>query len=75
MRVALDAERRSELAAHWLKAFEWAEKTLFGMADSWYMGANVPGKRRQLLNIPNSDAYLKALADCADAGYSGFEFD
>ncbi|MGH1488133.1 MAG: flavin-containing monooxygenase [Acidimicrobiales bacterium] len=53
----------------------WAEKTLFGKADSWYMGANIPGKRRQLLNIPNSDAYLKALADCAKAGYEGFVFE
>ena len=63
-------------AAQWSDELAgWAEKTLFGLADSWYMGANVPGKRRQLLNIPNSDAYLRALADCADAGYSGFQFD
>ena len=49
--------------------------TLFGKADSWYMGANIPGKRRQLLNMPNSDAYLQALADCADGGYEGFSFE
>lgn len=52
----------------------WADKTLFGKADSWYMGANIPGKRRQLLNMPNSDAYLQALDNCAAAGYEGFTF-
>ncbi len=46
-----------------------ADSTLFGQADSWYMGANVPGKRRQLLNFPSSDAYLKHLATSAKAGY------
>ncbi|MGI9644440.1 MAG: cyclopentanone 1,2-monooxygenase, partial [Ilumatobacteraceae bacterium] len=51
-----------------------AEETLFGRTDSWYMAANVPGKRRQLLNHPNSDAYLDALRACAVAGYDGFEF-
>jgi len=32
-----------------------ADATLFPLADSWYMGANVPGKHRQLLNHPISD--------------------
>ena len=54
---------------------DWAEMTLFGKANSWYMGANVPGKRRQLLNMPNSDLYLRTLAECAAAGYEGFTFD
>jgi len=62
------AEQWSEVMA------TWAELTLFGKANSWYMGANIPGKRRQLLNMPNSDAYLQALNDCAAADYSGFEF-
>jgi cyclohexanone monooxygenase len=50
-----------------------ADATLFPLADSWYMAANVPGKRRQLLNHPISDTYLSRLAACADDGYSGFE--
>lgn len=49
-----------------------ADSTLFGKADSWYMGANVPGKRRQLLNYPNSDAYLERLRRCAADDYRGF---
>ena len=62
------AEQWSEVLAG------WAEMTLFGKADSWYMGANIPGKRRQLLNLPSSDAYRAALTECAEAGYSGFVF-
>ena len=38
------------------------------------MAANIPGKRRQLLNYPSSDVYLEQLRLCADAGYSGFSF-
>ena len=52
-----------------------ADATLFGRTDSWYMGANIPGKRRQLLNLPMSDAYLERLADCAANGYDGFVLD
>ncbi|MEZ5281238.1 MAG: NAD(P)/FAD-dependent oxidoreductase [Acidimicrobiales bacterium] len=51
-----------------------AEMTLFGKADSWYMAANVPGKRRQLLNYPGPDAYLDRLRRCAANGYDGFVF-
>ena len=50
-----------------------AEGSLLALTDSWYMAANVPGKRRQLLNHPSSDAYLRALAACADAGYDRFD--
>lgn len=49
-----------------------AESTLFGRTDSWYMGANIPGKPRQLLNFPSSDAYLRWLARCAANDYEGF---
>jgi cyclohexanone monooxygenase len=52
-----------------------ANATLFPLADSWYMGANIPGKRRQLLNHPVSDVYLARLAECAGSGYPGFELD
>jgi len=51
---------------------ELASSLLFGQTDSWYMGANIPGKRRQLLNYPNSDAYLDHLRRCAELGYDGF---
>ncbi len=51
---------------------ELADSTLFGQADSWYMGANIPGKRRQLLNYPSSDGYLGRLRASAEHGYEGF---
>lgn len=46
--------------------------TLLGKADSWYMSANIPGKRRQLLNYPASDQYLDAIGSNAANGYEGF---
>ncbi len=52
-----------------------AEATLFGRADSWYMGANVPGKHRQLLNYPSTGTYIQRLRECAAHGYKGFVFD
>ncbi len=64
-----------EHARQWSNVMStWAERTLFGKADSWYMGANIPGKRRQLLNLPSSDLYLRSLSECAEAGYDGFQF-
>ena len=47
--------------------------TLFPKANSWYMGANIPGKPRQLLNYPGGlPLYLQKCAECAEAGYAGF---
>ena len=54
---------------------QFADATLFGRADSWYMGANIPGKPRQLLNYPSSGTYIQRLRSCAAHGYSGFVFD
>jgi len=50
-----------------------AEMTLFDRADSWYMGANIPGKPRQLLNFPSVVIYMEQCNASAAAGYSGFE--
>jgi cyclohexanone monooxygenase len=55
------------------RSLRLASRTLFGAADSWYMGANIPGKIRELLiypaGLPN---YLAKCQQCADDGYSGF---
>ncbi|MCG7592509.1 NAD(P)/FAD-dependent oxidoreductase [Mycobacterium sp. PSTR-4-N] len=51
-----------------------AEATLFTRANSWYMGANVPGKPRQfMLFIGGFGTYLDICREVADAGYKGFE--
>ncbi len=51
-----------------------AEATLFTQANSWYMGANVPGKPRVfMLFIGGFGVYLDICAEVAEAGYKGFE--
>jgi len=51
-----------------------AEATLFPKADSWYMGANVPGKPRVfMLFVSGFAVYNDICAEVAAAGYSGFE--
>jgi cyclohexanone monooxygenase len=53
---------------------EITAKTLLGRADSWYMGANIPGKARQMLNYPGGiPTYLEKWAESKSAGYAGFE--
>ena len=53
-----------------------ANITLYPMADSWYMGANVPGKPRVFLPyVGGVDAYRKACDDVVAAGYLGFRLD
>ena len=62
-----------EVAAAWSATLDAvADRTLFGATDSWYMAANIPGKRRQLLNYPLVDDYRGRLSACAEAGYAGF---
>ena len=46
--------------------------TLFPEADSWYMGANIPGKKRQLINFPSVSIYAASCEDVARDGYRGF---
>jgi len=52
---------------------ELVAPTLFTKADSWYMGANVPGKPREMLNYPGGlPTYLQKWRECRAAGYDGF---
>jgi cation diffusion facilitator CzcD-associated flavoprotein CzcO/acetyl esterase/lipase len=47
--------------------------TLFPKADSWYMGANVPGKPRVFLPyIGGVDRYRVACEEVVEQGYLGF---
>ncbi|WP_298216645.1 NAD(P)/FAD-dependent oxidoreductase [Acidocella sp.] len=51
-----------------------ADMTLFPKADSWYMGANIPGKPRELLMYPSGlPAYLQACEDSISKHFAGFE--
>lgn len=53
-----------------------ADMTLFPRANSWYMGANVPGKPREMLNYPAGlNVYLQQCDAVTARGYEGFVFD
>lgn len=50
-----------------------AEETLFTKANSWYLGANVPGKPRVfMLFIGGFSVYNEICTEVAEAGYKGF---
>ena len=50
-----------------------AHKTLYPQANSWYMGANIPGKPRVFMPyIGGVDAYADKCDDVAAKGYEGF---
>lgn len=46
--------------------------TLFPDAEFWYMGANIPGKKRQLINFPSVSGYAAFCSGVARDGYRGF---
>ncbi len=52
-----------------------ADRTLFPLANSWYMGANVPGKPRQFLGHLSGSQYFDRLSEVAEADYEGFTFE
>ena len=52
---------------------EAANATLFPMANSWYMGANIPGKPRVFLPyIGGVGVYRQKCDEVAAKGYEGF---
>jgi len=53
---------------------DWADITLFPQANSWYMGANVPGKPRVFLPYVGGVGPYRAICDeVVERGYLGFE--
>src|SRR5262249_28048293 len=53
-----------------------AKETMFAKADSWYMGANIPGKVREMLMYPGGlTLYLQELRESAEKGYTGYVLD
>ena len=52
---------------------ELASQTLLSDGDSWFMGSNIPGKKRALLLYANTaPAYREKCAEVAANGYEGF---
>lgn len=63
-----DAERAWER-----RITELFEATLFDRGHTWYVGANIPGKRRQMLLYPGGlPSYRADWADAVARGYAGF---
>jgi cation diffusion facilitator CzcD-associated flavoprotein CzcO/acetyl esterase/lipase len=53
---------------------DFANLTLYPVANSWYMGANVPGKPRVFLPyIGGVDTYRQACNEVVEQDYLGFE--
>ena len=50
-----------------------AEGTLFDQADSWYIGANIPGKPRVFMPyLGGVDVYQSKCREVAENGYRSF---
>jgi cyclohexanone monooxygenase len=46
--------------------------TLFPTCNSWYLGANVPGKTRVFMPLPGFPTYVEQCEDIVADGYRGF---
>jgi cyclohexanone monooxygenase len=54
---------------------EAANRTLFPRANSWYMGANIPGKPRLFMPyIGGVGRYRRICEEVVKEGYKGFRF-
>jgi cyclohexanone monooxygenase len=51
---------------------EIAAGTLFPSANSWYMGANIPGKPRVFMPFIGFPPYVAICNEVAANGYAGF---
>ena len=49
-----------------------ASQTIFPSCNSWYLGANVPGKTRVFMPLPGFPAYVEKCEAVVAAGYAGF---
>lgn len=70
----VDADQDAQTAwAH--EVADLADRTLYNKADSWYMGANVPGKPRVfMMYIGGFDRYVDRCDAFVREGYAGFRF-
>ena len=65
-----DIDSESEWVSH---VNEVAEPTMFMLANSWYLGANIPGKPRVFMPYAGGlGTYREKCNEVADVGYEGF---
>lgn len=63
----LDAEKNWDQ-----EVAEISNATLYPLTDSWYTGANIPGKPRQFCVHLGGPLYFQRIAEVAAQGYEGF---
>ena len=69
-------EATDAASAEWDREInETAEQTLYPQTNSWYVGANIPGKPRQFLAHLRGSQFFDQLNAVAQDGYTGFEFE
>jgi cyclohexanone monooxygenase len=58
---------------NWVKRVnDIASGTIFPSCNSWYLGANIPGKPRMFMPYVGFPSYAQVCASVAADGYSGF---
>jgi cation diffusion facilitator CzcD-associated flavoprotein CzcO len=69
-------EPTSEAEDDWVRyVYEMADRTLYTSCDSWYVGANIPGKQRVFLPLVGGfPGYVERCQQVADGNYEGFFF-
>lgn len=74
-RDAVALEARADAAADWVQECgNRAAGTLMPQANSWYLGANIPGKPRVFMPfVGGFGVYREIITDVAAAGYKGFD--
>ena len=75
----LDEHGHTTIEADPLAVEEWVahvnsvgDRTIFPSCNSWYVGANVPGKPRVFMPLPGFPAYVERCDQVVAAGYEGF---
>ena len=75
----LRAQGRSLIEASGAAEEQWvahvnavAEKTVYPTCNSWYLGANVPGKTRVFMPLVGFPPYAERCNEVAARGYEGF---
>ena len=72
-RIEASREAENEWVEH---VNEVADATLYPTCNSWYVGANIPGKPRVFLPyVGGFPKYEAKCRDVAEAGYAGFAFN
>jgi cation diffusion facilitator CzcD-associated flavoprotein CzcO len=70
-RTAIEAQPRAQDA--WVEHVNAvADRTLYPMCNSWYVGANIPGKTRVFMPLLGFPPYVEKCNEVVAKGYEGF---